>query len=60
MVGRYPIKLYTDHTTLTKRHKIDDTTGRIARWQLALSEYNLDLTYVPGRDLGRHKFCIKC
>ena len=35
--------LYTDHQTLLKYLKSEDSTGRLARWQLALSEYDLDV-----------------
>lgn len=45
------IKLYTDYKALLKTLKLEDTIGRIARWQLALSEYNLDIYHVPGKDI---------
>ena len=44
--------LYTDHQALLKVLKSEDVTGRIARWQLALSEYDLDVYHVPGKDLA--------
>ena len=48
---RYPIMLYTDHQALLKCLKSEDSTGRLARWQLALSEYDLDIFHVPGKDI---------
>ena len=47
----YPIMLYTDHQALLKCLKSEDSTGRLARWQLALSEYDLDIFHVPGKDI---------
>lgn len=44
--------LYTDHQALLKTLKSEDVTGRIARWQLALSEYDLDIYHVPGKDIA--------
>ena len=38
-----PIILYTDHQALLKCLKSEDNTGRLARWHLALSEYDLDV-----------------
>ena len=40
--------LYTDHQALLKCLKIEDATGRLARWQLALSEYDLGVFHVPN------------
>ena len=48
---KYPIMLYTDHQALLKCLKSEDSTGRLARWQLALSEYDLDVFHVPGKDI---------
>lgn len=44
--------LYTDHQALLKVLKSEDATGRIVRWQLALSEYDLDIYHVPGKDIA--------
>ncbi|KAL8686337.1 MAG: hypothetical protein Q9218_007176 [Villophora microphyllina] len=46
----YPTKVYTDHQALLKTLKSEDSTGRIARWQLAPSEYNLDIYHLPEKD----------
>ena len=43
--------LYTDHQALLKCLKSEDTAGRIARWQLALSEYDLDVFHVRGKEI---------
>lgn len=50
--SKYPLILYTDHQALLKLLRSEDATGRIARWQLSLSEYDLDIYHVPGRDLA--------
>ena len=44
--------LYTDHSALLEVLKSEDATGRISRWQLALSEYDLDTFHIPGKDLA--------
>ena len=48
---KYLVMLYTDHQALLKCLKSEDSTGRLARWQLALSEYDLDIFHVPGKDI---------
>lgn len=50
--SKFPVILYTDHQALLKVLKSEDVTGRISRWQLALSEYDLDVYHVPGKDLA--------
>ena len=50
--SKLPIKLYTDHQALLKCLQSEDMTGRLARWQLALSEFNLDIVHVAGKDLA--------
>jgi hypothetical protein len=49
---QYPVKLYTDHQVLLECLQSGDMTGRLARWQLTLSEYNLDITHVPSKELA--------
>lgn len=44
--------LYTDYQALLKVLKSEDVTGRISRRQLSLSEYDLDIFHVPGKDLA--------
>ena len=48
----HPVKLYTDHQALLKTLKSEDSTGRIAQWQLRLSEYDLNIHHVLGRELA--------
>ena len=50
--SKYPVMLYTDYQALLKVLKSKDITGRILRWQLALSEYDLDIYYVLGKNLA--------
>ena len=50
--SKYPVVLYTDHQALLKVLKSEDVTGRISRWQLAISEYDLDVYHVPGKDIA--------
>ena len=49
---QYSIKLYTNHSALTKCLKSENTTDKIARWQLALSKFNLNIIHVSGRELA--------
>ena len=50
--NEFPVMLYTDHQALLKALRSEDATGRLARWQLMLSEYDLDIFHVPGKDLA--------
>lgn len=43
--------LYTDHQALLKVLKSEDVAGRISRWQLCLSQYDLDVYHVPGKEI---------
>lgn len=47
----YPVELYTDHQALLKVLRGEDGHGRIARWQLRLGEYDLEIKHVPGKEL---------
>ena len=49
--SQYSIKLYTNHSALIKCLKNENTTNRIARWQLALSKYSLNIIHVSERKL---------
>ena len=46
----YPTKVYTDHQALVSLLRQDDAHGRIAGWQVRLSEYDVEYIYVPGQD----------
>jgi hypothetical protein len=50
MGADHPVILYTDHLALkTVLGANSDATGRIARWQYRLQEYNLSIHHVPGK-----------
>jgi len=49
--SKFPLKLYTDHAALLSTLKSENAHGRISRWQLALSEYDLNIYYIPGKEL---------
>lgn len=44
----FPTKVYTDHHALVKLLQIEDGYGRIARWQVRLSEYEVEYIHIPG------------
>ncbi|KAH0607822.1 uncharacterized protein H6S33_002856 [Morchella sextelata] len=44
----HPIKVYTDHQALLSVLKGDEAKGRIARWQMQLAEYDMEIHHVPG------------
>ena len=39
----------TDHDALRLILNLTDSTGRLARWRLLLSEFDFDIDYIPGR-----------
>lgn len=41
--------ILTDHHALTFLKQCRLTSGRLTRWTLALQEYNLEITHIPGR-----------
>ena len=45
----YPITIYTDHTAVTKLFEGRKLSGRLARWDLTIQEFNPTIKYVPGR-----------
>ena len=47
----YPaeVRVLTDHQSLEFLRSQRDLTGRVARWAIRLSEFNLKVTYYPGR-----------
>lgn len=49
--SKYPVMVYTDHAALTTLLIGDATKGRIATWQNILSEFDLRISHVPGREL---------
>ncbi|CAI4220936.1 unnamed protein product, partial [Auanema sp. JU1783] len=44
-----PVKVITDHRPLTSLMTRKDLIGRLAKYQMVLQEYNLDIVYRPGR-----------
>ena len=44
----YPVLVYTDHSALIHLLNHDDMQGRVARWQLKHSEYDLQYDHIPG------------
>ena len=45
----YPITIFTDHTAVTKLFEGRKLSGRLARWDLTIQEFNPTIKYVPGR-----------
>ena len=46
----YEIIIKSDHRPLTWLLQVNSPSGRIARWQLLLSEYNFTVQYLQGRE----------
>ena len=42
------LKVYTDHGPLRWLNSITQPEGRLARWSMMLSDYDLDIVYKPG------------
>ena len=45
-----PLLVYTDHNPLVFLHKLKDKNQRLLRWSLILSEYNVNISHIKGRD----------
>ncbi|CAB4029730.1 Hypothetical predicted protein [Paramuricea clavata] len=45
-----PLIVYTDHNPLVFLHKLKDNNQRLLRWSLILSEYNMVINHIKGRD----------
>ena len=58
--AKFSVRLLTDHRSLTHWRTQRDSTGRLGRWQEALSEFEFEIQYLPGREnfladcLSRH------
>jgi len=47
----------TDHQALSWIYSTTDSSGRLMRWQLRLSEYTFDIVYKPGHRTTCPTFC---
>ena len=45
-----PLLVYTDPNPLVFLHKLKDKNQRLLRWSLILSEYNMKISHIKGRD----------
>ncbi len=52
--------IYTDHQALQSLMTIKEPQGRLARWQLALQDLNLEFKYRPGRKNEKADFLSRC
>lgn len=43
--------LKTDHYALQWLSKVKDTTKKLTRWSLKLSEFDMEVKYVPGKSI---------
>ena len=46
----YQVEIRSDHRPLTWLLKVKTPSGRVARWQTLLSEYDFTVQYIPGRE----------
>ena len=45
----YRIHVLTDHCAVTELFKGNNLSGKFARWQLTVQEYNPSFSYIPGK-----------
>ena len=45
----YTIHVFTDHFAVTELFKGKNLTGKFARWQLTVQEYNPSFSHIPGK-----------
>ena len=45
----YNVHVFTDHYACTEIFKGDNLTGKFARWQLTIQEFNPRFSYLPGK-----------
>lgn len=48
--SKFPIMVYTDHQALTTLLR-KEAKGRIANWQNQISEYDLRIVHIPGKEM---------
>ena len=46
----FPIVVHTDHRPLTWLLSTSNVNGRIARWQLLVAEFDIEVNFIPGKD----------
>ena len=46
--GIHPFQLLSDHRSLTYFMSMNDLTGRLARWQEKMAEFDCGITYIKG------------
>eukprot|EP00736_Rhodelphis_marinus_P012188 Rmarinus@m.27500 len=46
--GGLPFEVYTDHQAMTWLMSLSDPTGRLARWGMFLSMFDMEIKYRPG------------
>lgn len=44
------VTVITDHSSLLWLHNLKDPRGRLARWAVALTQYDFDIVHRPGRE----------
>ena len=49
IVFGYPITVFTDHSAVTHLFEGRKLSGRLARWDLTIQEFNPVIKYVPGK-----------
>lgn len=49
LIGGFKVRILTDHAPLTWLFGIKEPNGRVARWQVAVSEFNILVEHLPGR-----------
>ena len=45
-----PLKVFSDHNPLVFLHKLKNKKQRLLRWSLILSEYDMKIEHIKGRD----------
>ncbi len=49
LILRYRIHVCTDHSAVTEWFKGKNLSGKPARWQLTVQDYNPSFSYIPGK-----------
>ncbi|GJQ88522.1 hypothetical protein Trydic_g4933 [Trypoxylus dichotomus] len=51
LYGRH-FKIVTDHRPLTWLFNVKDSGSKLVRWRLKIEEYDCEIVYKPGREIG--------